>query len=312
MFIDEARINAMLDHANLVTVFDFGELEGHHFLAMEFIDGMNLREVQRLFQQRFDEPVPWEASVLIIRDVLRGLEFAHGMVDERDEPLGIVHRDVNPVNVMIRRDGTVKLLDFGCAKASDTIRVSQTAAGVIKGKINYMSPEQAGAGAVDHRSDIFSTSIMLHELLAGRHLFDAPTELEVLQLIQQAEIPDPRQVTPGIPDRVAEIALRGLKKDPVERYPTAAAMAYALDEVVHEHHLSPEEVRGLMIELWPEHVPVSERGVSPKKRDLTLRTWLQTEAPREAKQPTAAGTIRTQAPEATVKLKRPSRETPKE
>jgi len=274
MFIDEARINAALDHANIVSVFDFGELDGHYYIAMEYVDGIDLQVAHVRHKERYGRPIPWEVSVLVVRDLLRGLDYAHNATDETGAPLGIIHRDVNLVNVMLRRDGAVKLLDFGCAKASSAIRQSQTMVGVIKGKLSYMSPEQAEDKDLDGRSDVFSAGIVLHELLTGRRLFWGESELEMLRAVKLKPVPDPRKYVPELPESVAQVVLKGLARDRDLRYLSASDMADALEAVVLDCRIPTSRVRDLMRDLMSADALPEERSVSRRRRKVTVVTWL--------------------------------------
>ncbi len=274
MFIDEARINAALDHANIVSVFDFGELDGHYYIAMEYVDGIDLQVVHVRHKERYGRPIPWEVSVLVVRDLLRGLDYAHNATDNDGVPLGIIHRDVNLVNVMLRRDGAVKLLDFGCAKASSAIRQSRTVVGVIKGKLGYMSPEQTQDKELDVRSDGFSVGIVLHELLTGRRLFWGENELDMLRAVQQKPVPDPRRYNPDLPESLAQVVLKALARDREERYASASDMADALEAIVLEHRIPMSRVSDLMRDLMDADALPEQRDVTPRQRKVTVVTWL--------------------------------------
>jgi serine/threonine-protein kinase len=273
MFIDEAKISASLDHPNLVSVFDFGEADGHYYLAMEYIEGMDVQVAHVRHNQRYGVPIPWGASVLIVRDVLRGLDYAHHKTDASGRPLQLIHRDVNLVNVMIRRDGTVKVLDFGCAKAAKGFRSSETVAGVIKGKLGYMSPEQTEDRPLDARTDVFSAGIVLHELLTGRRLFFGDTEVDVIMAVRQRPIPDPRKYQPEVPEPVVQVLLRGLSRDLDGRYASAGAMADALDEVVSTCRVPPTAVRQLIDRLVGQDRSVMSDAFTLQVRKLTLMSW---------------------------------------
>ncbi len=274
MFIDEARINAALDHANIVSVFDFGERDGHYYMAMEYIDGIDLQVAHVRHKERHGKPLPWEAAVLVMRDVLRGLDYAHNATDNDGAPLGIIHRDVNLVNVMIRRDGAVKLLDFGCAKASSAIRRSQTQVGVIKGKLGYMSPEQTEDRDLDPRTDVFSAGIVLHELLTGRRLFWGDSELEMLRAVRSKPIPDPRKYSPQLPESLVDVVLKALARDRDQRYASASDMADELETIILEHRIPMSRTRQLMGELMAADAPPEQRDVTPRQRKVTVVTWM--------------------------------------
>jgi len=277
MFVDEARICASLDHANLVTVFDFGQEDGHYYMAMEMVDGMDLRTAHVRYAQAYGQPLPWGVSTVVVRDALRGLDYAHNLAGPDGQPLGIVHRDIDLANIMVRRDGAVKVLDFGCAKASSAIRRTQTVAGVIKGKLGYMSPEQAEDRPLDGRSDVFAASIVLHELLTGRRLFFGDEPVEVIRSVLTRPIPDPREKHPAVPQALVDVVLTGLARDLQARFSSAAAMADALERIVHEHHLGQSQVAEVFTPLIADHEGARTTGfeTTGDERKLTLAAWTE-------------------------------------
>ncbi len=219
LFFDESRIARHLEHDNIARIYEIGEVRNSHYIALEFIEGMPLRTViDRSTAKR--ESIPIDLAVYFIAEVARGLAYAHDRTDERGAPLGIVHRDVSPQNVLVSYLGAVKLIDFGIAKAAG--RLSRTQAGSIKGKVGYMAPEQVVGGAVDRRTDVFALGISLWETLAMRRLFDAPNELLVMEQIRSRQIVAPSTINPLVPPELDRIVLKALAKDPKERYPTAS------------------------------------------------------------------------------------------
>lgn len=273
MFVDEARICASLNHANLVTVFDFGQEDGHFYMAMELVDGLDLRTAHVRYAQAHGKPMPWGVSTVVVRDALRGLDYAHNLAGADGQPLGIVHRDIDLANIMVRPDGAVKVLDFGCAKASSAIRRTQTVAGVIKGKLGYMSPEQSEDRPLDGRSDVFAASIVLHELLTGRRLFFGDDPMSVIQSVLTRPIPDPREKNPAVPELLAQVVLRGLARSLEDRYASASAMADDLDGIIHQHRLS----QSLVAETFAPLIASNEGGmgveITQDQRKLTLAAW---------------------------------------
>jgi serine/threonine protein kinase len=170
MFIDEAKLCGLLSHPNLVQIFEFGQIDESFFIAMEHVQGETLLAVQaKLAEERRIAPVA--ASLEIMRQVCLGLNYAHGLQSATGQPLGIVHRDISPSNLMLSFHGGVKILDFGIARVTEEIRETKTQAGTMKGKVAYMSPEQVRMEQIDNRSDIFAAGIVLHEMLTGRRLF---------------------------------------------------------------------------------------------------------------------------------------------
>ena len=196
MFIDEARVQALLDHPNIVQIYDFGEEKGSYFIAMELIRGATLRWViDNATAVR--RPIPMQHALRIASDVLCGLHYAHERQDEDGTPLKLIHRDISPVNVLITRSGIAKLCDFGVAK-SEMQRV-MTRAGIVKGKFRYMSPEQLNAEPLDRRADLFAVGSVLWEMLVGRRLFDHASEDDVVGAIRAGDYPAPSDLRPGVP-----------------------------------------------------------------------------------------------------------------
>lgn len=218
LFFDEARIASQLQHDNIAKILDFGRVDSSHYIALEYVDGVPLRTIfDRAASHK--EPLPIEVAVQIIAEVARGLGYAHDRVDARGKPLGIVHRDVSPQNVLVSYSGQVKLIDFGIAKAAG--KLTRTQAGSIKGKMGYMAPEQVAGKDIDRRSDIFALGICLWEALTLQRLFQAQNEYLVIQQIRSSEIAAPSSVSPLVPPELDRIDLKALAKDPKERYANA-------------------------------------------------------------------------------------------
>ncbi len=227
MFLDEARLSAHLSHSNCVQVFDIGRGEGTYFIVMEYVDGADLKalaEFRRARQQRF----PIEEACFICVKVCEGLAYAHALVDTNGHPLGIVHRDMSPPNVLITRYGEVKIVDFGLAKANSQLERSEP--GIIKGKFGYLSPEAATGREVDARTDIFALGIMLWELLAGRRLFQGDSDYETVQRVQAAEVPSLARLNPQVPEELEGIVRRALSRQPEARFQSAAELGRALND----------------------------------------------------------------------------------
>jgi eukaryotic-like serine/threonine-protein kinase len=177
MFLDEARLSMVLTHANIVQVFDVGRADGTYFIVMEYVDGQNLRRIiQRMSERGYRIAVP--LASYLIAEVCKGLSHAHDQRDQQGNPLGIVHRDISPPNILISRAGEVKITDFGLAKAITQFEITDP--GIVKGKFSYLSPEAANGKLVDHRADIFAAGILLWELLAGRRLFLGKSDMETV------------------------------------------------------------------------------------------------------------------------------------
>lgn len=234
LLVDEAKVAALLSHANIVQILDLGEVDGSYYVAMEHVHGRDLGSVMaRCKEKGITLPVPHAVFVAI--ELLKGLEYAHQrqiMRGGRPMPLNIVHRDVSPSNVLVSFQGEVKVTDFGIARAS--VKAMTTVAGVIKGKFDYMSPEQAAGSEVDQRSDLYATGVVLYELLCGRHPFRKPGEVATLEAIRDGRFASPGAVNPDVPYPLEVILQQSLARDPVERFQSATAFKEALDRFFHD------------------------------------------------------------------------------
>lgn len=227
MLVDEARIARCLKHENIVELYDVGEEEDTHYLAMEFVFGRDLRQIRDLCLEH-NIRIPFEHVITIVAAVLAALQYAYHEARSDGELLKVIHRDVSPQNIIIGFDGRVKLLDFGIAKAS--AQMSRTRAGVLKGKYGYMSPEQVDLKVLDQRADQFSVGIVLWEMLTFQRLFYRSNEYETVRAVLDCRVPFPRSVRADIPWRLALIAFRALQRNPRWRYSNAAQMAVALQK----------------------------------------------------------------------------------
>jgi serine/threonine protein kinase len=247
--IEEARLTSRLRHRNIVQVIDLGEVEGRHYIAMEYVDGLDLGRLLERLKPLHALPSPKVAS-FITRELCEGLEHAHRATDADDKPLRIVHRDVSPSNILLSYDGEVKLADFGLARSAD--RPSSTQAGVIKGKYPYLSPEQVRGHAVDARSDVFAAAAVLYELAVGQPPFpDAPLPL-LLERISRGLIEDPAALRPELPATFLSMLHRGLHPDPAQRYQSARDFGEALSEFIFTEGPPPEQELVRLIELVAE------------------------------------------------------------
>src|SRR3954467_6502437 len=226
MFLDEARLAARLNHANIVHTYEVDEAEDGYIIVMEYLEGQSIRRLIRALGMRGQLCDPALAAHLMA-EVLHGLHYVHEMRDYDGTPLGIVHRDVSPHNLFITYDGQVKVLDFGVAKA--TLNVSDTQDGVLKGKFAYMAPEQPTGGVVDRRADIFAAGVVLWELLTGDRLFQGDTAATLYQLVNNPISP-PSSVSPTVPPELDSIVLQALERSPDARFQTALDMANALSD----------------------------------------------------------------------------------
>jgi len=233
MFLDEARLSARISHPNVCSVFDFGEVEGSYFMAMEYVVGQPVSGMLRALSRRADlaDSPRWRAmAIRIVADACEGLHAAHELKDERGELLGVVHRDFTPQNVFVTYDGAVKVVDFGIARAAG--RLHQTQTGNLKGKIAYMSPEQVQGEPYDRRLDVWAAGVCLWEMLTVQRMFGKRSEVELLQAVVSEPIPRPSAVRPGISPELDAIVMRALERDPAKRTPSARALATELHRVL--------------------------------------------------------------------------------
>ena len=228
MFLDEARLSLSLQHANIVHVFDIGKSDNTYFLVMEYVNGCNLKAVIEYYEkQRRRMPIP-EALYLMI-ECCKGLSYAHQLENpETGEPLNIVHRDISPPNLLMSKNGEVKLVDFGLAKANT--QIEETDHGVVKGKFSYLSPEAASGLEVDQRADIFAIGIILWEMFAGARLFHGDTDFATVDLVREARIPSIAAVNPRVEPELEAVVRKALARDPNDRYQEAADLGEALSQ----------------------------------------------------------------------------------
>jgi len=262
MFVTEAQLASRLNHANIVHIFDFGQHDETYYLAMEYVHGASLWKLQ---QRCVDEKIPFPPVLAaeIGAQVARGLAYAHDVTDAGVK-LGIVHRDVSPPNVLLSFDGSVKLTDFGIAKA----RTTQTMPGVLRGKFAYMSPEQALGEPVDARTDVFALGVVLWELLCGAQLFVGDSDLSVLRKVERCIVASPAEVNPLVPRELSDAVMVALARAREDRFATAHDFERALASAVHQHAQGVDDssVAAFMRRVLPEEeerTQVSPRPVGP-------------------------------------------------
>jgi len=263
-FIDEAKLAALLHHENIVQIYDFGSMDNEYFIAMEFLFGKDLRTLRQTAKKR-DMPLGMENILYIIARICAGLDYSHNLKDLQGQPQNIIHRDINPQNIFITYEGQVKIIDFGIAKAAN--HNTKTRENLIKGKLAYMSPEQANGQRIDHRSDIFSTGIIMYELLAVRRMFEGET-MHVLSLVREAQYDPPEEVIPNLPAKLNDILRKALAKDPEKRYQSAGDMLADVEECAFELSLRPNarSFAQYMKELFEEEFVEEELALWAKSK----------------------------------------------
>ncbi len=232
MFVDEAKMVAGLNHPNIVQIYDLGKIEHSYYIAMEYVQGRDLRTIEKRAQEK-GLRMPLDLGLRIVSQVCAALEYAHRKKDERGHAMEIVHRDVSPQNILISFDGDVKLADFGIAKAAT--KASGSEPGALRGKLLYMSPEQAWGRPLDRRCDVFSLGIVLYELVTETKPFVAAGgELTILERVRQCLITPPREVNPRVPDALDRVIMKALTREPDERYQDAGQMQRGLERFLRE------------------------------------------------------------------------------
>ena len=225
MFADEARIAAQLAHPSIARVLDVGQSDGTWYMAQELVDGPDLRDLGRKAEQ-LNRRMSVPAAVYVGMEIAGALEYAHNRIDAQGRPLGLIHRDVSPQNILIGRSGEVKLVDFGIAKAEH--RETRTRTGMIKGKFSYMSPEQARGLPLDARTDIFSLVAVMFELLTAERLFDGGSDIEILDRVRRAMVKVPSTLNTAISHGLDRVVLKALSRSRRARHQTAASLRGAL------------------------------------------------------------------------------------
>jgi eukaryotic-like serine/threonine-protein kinase len=236
MFLDEARLSLFLQHANIVQVFDISKTpDNAYFLVMEFVDGCNLKSLIERQKQK-QKRIEIAHTIYILMECCKALNYAHFLENpETNEPLGIVHRDISPPNILISKNGEVKLVDFGLAKANS--QIESTDEGVVKGKFSYLSPEAASGLEVDHRADVFAAGIILWEMFTGRRLFLGDTDYQTVELVRQARVPSIAAINPDVEPELEAVVRKSLAKDVEDRYQSAADLGDALAQYLFSRRM---------------------------------------------------------------------------
>ena len=288
MFINEVKIAVGLSHGNIAQVFDFGEIDGEYFLAMEYVHGQTVSKILRRAREK-GLRVPPPYAVFIATEMSRGLHYAHTRVDEQQRPLNIVHRDISPQNIIVSYEGQVKIVDFGIAKARSASDADKTQAGAIKGKYVYFSPEQARAKDLDGRSDVFATAIVLYEMVCGRLPFDGKM-VEVLNKIVRGDFPKPSSINPEIDPKLEGILLKALAVNRDDRYASSLAFQEALTDylVTVAPRFNQHSLAQLVDYLFSEELSQEGREVSlPASFMEQLNRWKDSELTRAPPVPMA-------------------------
>jgi eukaryotic-like serine/threonine-protein kinase len=270
-FLDEARLLARLSHPHIAQVLDLGEGPEGTYLVMEYVSGRDLRALM----EKLARPLDPGLAALVVRDVAEALEHGFQAVGERGVPLKLIHRDVSLSNVMVSMAGVVKLVDFGLAKALTDYRREATAAGMVKGKLSYIAPEILRGQPADHRSDVFSTGVVLFELVTGRKLYKPTADIVLVLEDRERTAPAPSSVVPGIPKEIDAIVAKALARDPGRRFARAEEMAAALDEVVHQRRTRPAQLAALMATLFePKRMHATQEMAPLEAHDTMERPAL--------------------------------------
>jgi len=253
MFINEAKLVVDLYHANIVQVFDLGDIDGTYFIAMEFVHGKDLLDLLARCTEN-DLKIPLKLTLHIAMEMLKGLDFAHKASDKFGEPLGIIHRDVSPSNVMLSYGGDTKVGDFGVAKARTQTHLTEV--GTLKGKVGYMSPEQVRGEVIDHRSDIFAAGIILYECLTMTRLFMGGNDLDVMLKIRDSDIEDELSRFRKVPPTLLDILRKALTKDREDRFQTCMELYGALRDFSYEHGIktSNQDLSSFMQRVFEEEM----------------------------------------------------------
>lgn len=270
MFLDEARLGARLNHANIVTVFDIGAADSTFFIVMEFIDGSNLKKIIDVFRAQ-GRAFPLKEAIYICMEACRGLSYAHELLDDEGNEMNLVHRDVSPPNILVSKRGEVKVMDFGLAKA--TTQLEKTDPGVVKGKFSYLSPEAALGEDVDARADVFGLAIVLWEMLAGRRLFLGESDLETVKMVQRAVVPSIHRIRPEVGEDFEQILNKGLARDPKDRYQSAREFGDALTGFLFSRQLktTPYDIAGLV------KTALEEQDVGPRDQQSVIDKLIREE-----------------------------------
>ncbi len=284
MFIDEAKLAAQLNHPNIVHIYDLGKTDDSYFIAMEYVEGRDLRSIMKEAEP-LGKVFPLSAAVYITKKVCSALHCAHTAKDSDGKPMKLVHRDVSPQNILISSSGEVKLVDFGIAKAAS--KASHTQSGALKGKLLYMSPEQAWGKTLDGRSDIFSVGTVLFEMLTGRKLFYGDSEMSILERVREAKLPDFEQYRDIIPPQLEKIIRKSLEKDPDRRYRDARGFETDLEKFVRNMGITATtyDVVAFLNQIFPSIYTKEKLDVLTREKEEAEAEIAQAKKDREKEEP---------------------------
>jgi serine/threonine-protein kinase len=267
MFLNEARLAAQLDHPNIVSIFDLGEANGNYFIAMEFIDGPSLRAIHKRAEER-GEFLPIPELLKIVSMAAGGLQYAHDLTAPDGKPLGLVHRDISPDNILVHRNGSAKVVDFGIAKAANSS--SQTRTGTLKGKVAYMPPEQLRGEQLDRRTDVFALGVVLYELLAGKRPWDATSEVALIGKIMTEEPQPLGEVRADAAPELVAIVDRALAKDRSQRYQSCHELQADLENLLVQmgQTITPARVSDFVKAYSPEAQAPGTAGLDRSSAEI--------------------------------------------
>ena len=287
MFIDEAKVSVALQHPNIVRIYDFGKLFDNYFIAMECVEGKDLRGLLRKLSKR-RQFLPLEFVAYIAHEACKGLDYAHSKRDLQGRPYGIVHRDISPSNILVSYEGGVKVADFGIARAESN--TYNTADGVLKGKFEYMSPEQASGLEIDHRSDLFAIGIIMWEMLTGRRAFKTDSDTRTLERIKAVDIQPPSEVNGRVPENLEAIVMRALTSDREERYQSAKELQDDLHEFLFPNtpDACQRRLTEFMSEIFEEEI---SQEIARLEQGSAVARELRERAPHEEWDGTGTSTI---------------------
>ena len=271
MFVREAKICAQMLHPNIIQIYEFGQADGGYFIAMESVQGVTLREALTTLRKE-ERAIPHMIAADVTRQICIGLDYAHTLRGSDGEPLEIVHQDISPTNIMLAFTGTVKILDFGIARAAEFAE-EEAKKGLIKGKVSYLSPEQIFVRPFDARADIFALGVVFHEMLTGRRLFQSRNDITKMRELLAAPILPPSAIDAMIPRELDRIVMRSLEIDPKNRYQTAADMAADLERTLIAARYSSRELSKLLRDLYmagDEPLVVVDAGDDKENLEQTI------------------------------------------